>query len=124
VIGHLPFVSVYLNEILIFSRKAEEAVDRIRQVVQIEQDNKLHAKIAKCHFFLTFLDFLGHVVTVEGIKPCPKHIPGIKNWYVPKHSHLPATFLGFVNYYGHFIPLFAKTAEPQNALENKNPSLI
>jgi len=118
--GHLPFVSVYLDDILIFSRNAKEHAEHLRQVLKTLRDNKLHAKLAKCKFFQTSVEFLGHILIPDGIRPCPDKIAAIKEWPIPTDLRSLQSFLGFVNYYRHFIDKFAMNATPLNALLNKH----
>jgi len=119
-LGHLHFVSVYLDDILIFSKSRSEHEDHLRQVLNILRENKLHAKISKCSFFQESVEFLGHILSTHGLQPSPIKIDAIRSWPTPHNVKTLQQFLGFANYYRRFIPGFAMTAVPLNRLLTKD----
>jgi hypothetical protein len=62
------FVVVYIDDILIYSGSLEEHAKHLRKVFQRLKENKLYAKLEKCEFGVTEMDFLGHRITQEGLK--------------------------------------------------------
>jgi hypothetical protein len=78
--------------------------------------------LAKCKFFQTSVEFLGNILTPDSIRPGPDKIAAIKEWPVPTDLRSLQSFLGFLNYYRHFISRIgiAMTATPLNAVLNKN----
>jgi len=62
------FVVVYIDDILIYSDSLEEHAEHLRKVFQRLRENKLYAKLEKCEFGVTEVDFLGHRITQEGLK--------------------------------------------------------
>jgi hypothetical protein len=71
------FVLVFMDDILIFSKTVEEHQDHLQQVFEILRSNKLFAKISKCEFFSSCVDFLGHLISDEGILVDPRKIKTI-----------------------------------------------
>ena len=61
-------VLVYMDDILIFSQTAEQHVEHVKRVFQRLQDHQWHVKESKCALFLSEVEFLGHVVSAQGIK--------------------------------------------------------
>jgi hypothetical protein len=61
------FVVVFIDNILVFSRSKKEHEDHLRIVLQRLRDHQLYVKFNKCEFWLTEVQFLGHVVSSEGI---------------------------------------------------------
>jgi hypothetical protein len=66
-------VLVFLDDILIYSKTAEEHVRHVREVLWLLRKHQLFAKLSMCAFFLDSVDFLGHVVSAEGIHTIPYH---------------------------------------------------
>ncbi len=62
------FVVIYIDDILIYSSSLEEHVEHLRKVFQRLRENKLYAKLEKCEFGVTEVDFLGHRITQESLK--------------------------------------------------------
>jgi hypothetical protein len=62
------FVVVYIDDILIYSGSLEEHAKHLRKVFQMLRENNLYAKLEKCEFGVTKVDFLGHRITQEGLK--------------------------------------------------------
>jgi hypothetical protein len=113
------FVLVYLDDILIYSRSAEEHEEHLRIVLQRLRDNKFYAKRAKCHFNQREIAFLGHIVGADGIKVDHKKVETVQSWPVPKDVHQLRAFLGLANYFRRFIQGYSSLVAPLNALLRK-----
>ena len=61
------FVLVFMDDILIYSKSMKEHKDHLKQVFDILKSHKLYAKLSKCEFFKTSVEFLGHVISDKGI---------------------------------------------------------
>ena len=78
------FVVVFIDDILIYSKSEEEHKEHLKIVLQELRDHQLFAKFSKCNFFKDKIQYLGHVVTKEGILVDPEKIKEIEDWPVPK----------------------------------------
>ena len=78
------FVVMFIDDILIYSKTEEEHKEHLKIVLQELQDHQLFAKFSKRDFFKDKIQYLGHVVTKEGILVDPKKIKAIEDWPVPK----------------------------------------
>src|SRR5919107_959472 len=76
-------VIVYLDDILIFSQNETDHKQHIEQVFEILRKNQLYSRTSKCEFFETSVEYLGHVISAEGIATDPKKVEAIKNWPAP-----------------------------------------
>ena len=61
-------VIVYIDDILIYSKNEKEHEQHLRQVLTLLRQNKLYAKASKCEFFKERVEFLGHIVSSEGVE--------------------------------------------------------
>ena len=68
------FVVVFIDDIFIFSKNEEEHADHLRIVLQHLREHKLYAKFSKCEFWLKKVQFLGHVISEDGISVDPSKI--------------------------------------------------
>jgi hypothetical protein len=89
ILGHLEFVVVCLDDILIFSdnEEAQRHETHLRQVLQILRENQLYASKEKSEFFTKQISFLGHEILEGGfvIKPNLEKIQAISDWLAPKN---------------------------------------
>ena len=108
VLEGIPFTIVYLDDMIIFSRTAEEHFYHISQVFKNLQNAFLSMKLSKCHFFAKEIQYLGHIISTTGIRPLPSKTQAINNMHLPKIAKQVCTFLGLVIYYRKFIKDFAK----------------
>ena len=82
-------------------------------------EHKLYAKFSKCEFWLDRVQFLGHVLTPDGISVDPSKVQDGLNWNSPKLVHQICQFLGLAGYYRRFIPDFSKIAQSMTKLLQK-----
>ncbi|CAI7744132.1 unnamed protein product [Closterium sp. NIES-53] len=100
-------VIVYLDDILIFTKTREQHLRDLDAVFKRLQENRLITKGSKCEFLKQELEFLGHVVSRDGIKIDPANIKTIQEWKSLTNITELQSFLGFVNYVRRFIPNMA-----------------
>ena len=110
VLKDLPFAMAYLDNIIIYSSTPEEHVQHIKAVFEKLCHAKLSMKLSKCHFFTKEIQYLGHILGMEGIRPVPAKTEAIKPMHPPVNSKQVCAFLGLVGYYRKFIKNFAKIA--------------
>jgi len=106
------FVVIYLDDLLIFSKSKEEHMEHLRTVLSLLKKNTFYAQTAKCTFFATEMQFLGHVITAEGIHTDPAKIATITALPTPANVKELRSFLGICTFYRRFVPNFAKIASP------------
>jgi hypothetical protein len=105
-------VIVYLDDILVFSKNDEDHEKHVRQVLQRLRENKLYARSSKCTFFTDTIEYLGHVIGPDGIKPNPSLVKAIVTFPQPRTLKELQSFLGLANYYRKFIKNYSRIAAP------------
>ncbi|GJP76686.1 hypothetical protein CLOP_g7129 [Closterium sp. NIES-67] len=113
-------VVVYLDDILIYSRNMQQYVEHLRRVFEILRRERFYVKLSKSNFALEKVQFLGHIVSVQGVHVDPKKIEAVRTWKTPENVKELQQFLGFANYYNRFVPQYAKIAAPLTNLQKKN----
>uniref|UniRef100_A0A8C6XU88 ribonuclease H n=1 Tax=Naja naja TaxID=35670 RepID=A0A8C6XU88_NAJNA len=112
------FVVVYLDNILIYSSSRESPLQQVRLVLQRLRKHQLYAKLEKCLFFQTSIEFLGHIIAPDGIAMDPQKVEALCSWEPPRRVK-DSRLLGFANYYRTFIPGFATLTFPLTQLLRK-----
>ncbi|CAI7867495.1 unnamed protein product [Closterium sp. NIES-54] len=113
-------VVVYLDDILIYSRDMKQHIEHLRRVFEILRQEKFYVKLSKSEFALKKFQFLGHMVSAQGVHVDPKKIEAVRTWKTPENMKELQQFLGFANYYNRFVPQYAKIATPLTNLLKKN----
>jgi hypothetical protein len=113
------FVLVYLDDIFIFSRSIDEHMKHLDIILSRLQEAGLRIKLPKCQFAVDKIEFLGHVVSSEGIHTSPKNVESVRNAPAPKNVNELHSFLGLAGYYRRFIRRFADIAAPLYKLLHK-----
>ncbi|GJY22658.1 reverse transcriptase domain-containing protein [Tanacetum coccineum] len=114
------FVIVFIDDILIYSKSRKEHKGHLKLILKLLKDEELYAKFSKCEFWLSKVQFLGHVIDSEGIHVDPAKIESIKDWASPKTPTEIRQFLGLAGYYRRFIEGFSKIARPMTKLTQKS----
>ncbi|KAA3466335.1 DNA/RNA polymerase superfamily protein [Gossypium australe] len=80
------FVVVFIDDILIYSRDESEHNEHLRIVLQTLRDKQLFAKFSKYEFWLKEVEFLGHIISADGIRVDPSKISAIADWKTPRNK--------------------------------------
>ena len=113
---NLRWCVVYLDDIIVYGKSPEEILERLGAVFEKLRKAGLKLKPSKCEFFKEQIQFLGHIVSKEGISTCPEKVHAVQEWPIPKTINDLRSFLGFVGYYRKFIKGFSQIAKPLNSL--------
>ena len=103
---------VYLDDIIIFSRSFEEHLKSLEEVFRRLVEGGLVLKVTKCQFAVEQVEYLGHIVSANGLKPDPRKVEKLRSFPQPKNLTELRAFLGFAGYYRRFIKNFALIAAP------------
>ncbi|GJY94227.1 putative reverse transcriptase domain-containing protein [Tanacetum coccineum] len=114
------FVIVFIDDILIYSHNEEEYEEHLKQILELLKKEELYTKFSKCEFWLSKVQFLGHMIDSQGIHIDPAKIESIKDWASPKTPTEICQFLGLAGYYRRFIEGFSKIVKPVTKLTQKS----
>ena len=106
VLRGLPYCYAYIDDLLVASDSPEQHQQHLRQVLQRLSEHGIIINPSKCEFGVTELDFLGHRVSSQGIQPLQERVKAVKDFPTPMSLRKLREFLGLVNFYHRFIPLF------------------
>ena len=122
VLRDMPFLFVYLDDILVASASAEEHMTHLRQLFERLNEYGLIINPAKCLFGQSSITFLGHYVTPQGAVPLPARVAAVSGFPRPHTVQALQEFLGMVNFYNRFLPHAADLMRPlYEALRGKAP---
>lgn len=107
---------VYLDDICIYSKTFEEHLAHLDLVFIRLHDHNLKLKPSKCHLFRKEIDYLGHVLSADGISTNNEKTKAVLDWPTPRTVKQLRSFLSFASYYRHYVPDFSRIARPLHAL--------
>jgi hypothetical protein len=113
-------VLCYLDDLLVASATPAEHLDHLRTVLALLRKHRLYAKMSKCAFAQTEVEFLGHVASAEGVKVDPNKVQAIVSWPTPRNVSELRSFLGLATYYRRFVKNFSLLAAPLTDMTKKD----
>ena len=110
----------YLDDILVMSKDESEHLNNLEAVLQKLSEHNLHIKSSKCEFIQKSVEYLGQVVSAEGIQTSQQKVKAIQSSIPPKDQRSLRSLLGIVNHYKKFIPFLSDLSAPLNELLRKD----
>jgi len=114
------FVNVFFDDILIYSTSLEEHILHLDIVFQCLISNQFFLKRSKCLFGQESIEYLGHIISRQGVGPNPEKIKAMQCWPTPSSLKQLRGFLGLTRFYRKFIRHYASIAAPLTDLLKKN----
>jgi hypothetical protein len=90
------------------------------KVLQLLKEKQLYAKPSKCFFGVKEVEYLGHIVSHEGVKVDSNKIKAMMDWLIPKTLKNLRGFLGLTGYYRKFVRNYGRIATPLTKLTKKD----
>ncbi|XP_028208461.1 uncharacterized protein LOC114391685 [Glycine soja] len=106
------FVLVFFDDILIYSPTWSAHLTHLQQVLQLLLDNHFYAKLSKCNFGVCSVDYLGHIISGNGVQADLTKVQDILAWPTPKSLTALRAFLGLTGFYRRFVQHYATIAGP------------
>ena len=113
-------VVVYLDDILIFSFTEADHPQHVKEVLDLLRKAKLYVKLSKCQFIVQTVEFLGFIISTQGIHMDLSRVAAIQEWPEPTTVKEVQSFLGFSNFYRRFIEGYSRVAKPLTDLTGKS----
>jgi hypothetical protein len=110
---------VYVDDVIVFSSSAEEHARRLENVLKRFDRANLQLHPGKCVFAQPQVQYLGFVLSQEGITP-PEKVKAVKQYLAPKSVKEVRAFLGLASFYRKLIPNFSDIAKPMTVLTRKD----
>lgn len=115
---------VYLDDLIIYGKTRVEHDEVLFQAMNLLKEHNMQLKISKSVFYARKFEYLGHVITENGIKANPKKIEAIENYPRPINVKKVQSFLGLCTYFRRYVQNFAKIAKPLSTLLKKDTPFI
>lgn len=114
------FVVVYVDDVMILAESEEQAVERLKRVLEVASEAGLQINWKKCHFMKRSIEFIGHIVEKDRVKPSPSKSEAVRKFKEPKKVKQVQSFLGLTGYFRKFIKGYSIIAKPLSDLTRKN----
>ena len=122
VLRGLPSTFVYIDDILVASGSPEQHLQDLTAVLQRLADHGLMIRPEKCSFGQSSIEFLGHHVDSNGIRPLESKTRAIREYPLPHTPQELRKFLGMINYFHRFLPNIASVLQPLHVMANIRPA--
>ena len=116
----LPFVTTYIDDVLIHSENEELHKSHLQQMFQRLREAGLTLRGSKCEIGMNQVTYLGHTFSGEGMAPDGSKVDAVVNWPQPRDEAEVRRFLGLASYYRKYIDKFADIAGPLHQLTQKD----
>jgi hypothetical protein len=110
------FVLVFFDDVLVYSKSEKDHRTHLETVLATMANAQLHLNVNKCSFGEPRLEYLGHIISVEGIEADPAKIQAMTSWPQPQTPTALRGFLGLTGYYRRFVRDYGKIAAPLTSM--------
>ena len=94
----------------------KDHLSHLRSILEVLRRNELYANRKKCNFAQSRVDYLGHIISGDGVEVDPEKIRAIREWPVPVNVREVRGFLGLTGYYRKFVQNYGTVAAPLTQL--------
>ena len=112
----------YLDDVISLGSDFESAIANLREIFGRFREHNLKMKPKKCVLFQEQVEYLGRLVSYEGVTVRPEHVQVIRDWPLPTTKQELQSFLGFANYHREYIKDYSVVVEVLQQLVNNSKS--
>ncbi|MCI26278.1 Ty-3/Gypsy retrotransposon polyprotein, partial [Trifolium medium] len=117
------FAAVFFDDILVYSPTLTDHLSHLHQILTKLLEAEFFLKHSKCLFAKCQLEYLGHIISKDGIQADPSKIQAMVDWPQPTSITMLRGFLGLTGFYGKFIKNYAAIVTPLTNLLKKDAFL-
>ncbi|KAJ1137106.1 hypothetical protein NDU88_003519 [Pleurodeles waltl] len=119
-LGDIGNVKFFQDDVLVWAENVEEHNVVVRKVCSVSEEAGLTVEMKKCKFECRSVEYLGHTVSGNGVKPKTNLLEVIEKAPSPSNKDQLRSFLGLAEYYAKFVKNFADVAQPLHHMMKKN----
>lgn len=117
-------VTVYIDDVLIPTETVEENLSLLREVLLLLKKYGFELNYSKCQFLRQTIEFLGYIVSADGITLSARHTSAVNNFPQPRNVTEVQQFLGLASYFRKFVKDFALKTRPLQTLLKKDVDFV
>ena len=110
----------YLDDILVTGTSIVNHLENVDTVLTTLQNAGLRLNRNKCSFMKERIEYLGHIIDLEGVRPTEEKVRAVREAPIPNNIPQLRSFLGIINYYHKFLPSLSSKLTPLYSLLTKN----
>jgi len=111
---------VFFYDILVYSKNITEHIQHLKEVLQTLHMHSLFAKISKCYFVVSEVEYLGHIINAQGVYTDSNKVVAMVSWLLPRTLKQLRGFLGLARYYRRFFRGYGIIAKPLTDMLKKD----
>lgn len=114
----------YLDDLVLFSDTIANHIKLLEKLLCRLREAHLKLNPNKCNFLRDELEYLGHVINKDGLKPSPNKVKAVASFPIPQNADETLRFVSMCNYYRRFVKNFALIVKPLTALQKKDTPFV
>ncbi|PIK53373.1 hypothetical protein BSL78_09735 [Apostichopus japonicus] len=118
-LGDIPMCRPYLDDIIVSGKNPVDHLNNLNKVLDRIEKSGLRLQKSKCEFFKDLVEYLGHILNAQGLRPLQKKMEAIQQAPRPRNQSEPQAYLGLLGYYRKFIPNLSHKIAPLTQLLQK-----
>lgn len=111
---------IFIDDIILYSDTIEEHASRLQHVFERFERANLQLQPSKCVFAQSEVQYLGYVISRDGIAPSPDKVRSVRDYPRPTTVKEIRSFIGLASFYRRLVPKFAEIAKPLTELIRKD----